>query len=64
MGEDAQSRLAFTIDYVWQAWSHGYRGIWRHYALKTLRQAPLSKVAWNVLLAGALRRPQVVRSQS
>ncbi|WP_265501118.1 glycosyltransferase [Paracoccus beibuensis] len=59
MGDDAQSRLAFTIDYAWQAWSHGYRGSWRHYALKALRQAPSSKAAWKVLLVGALRRPKV-----
>lgn len=58
MGEDAQSRLAFTISYAWQAWSHGYRNTWRYYALKALRQAPLSRTAWNVVLAGTLRRPQ------
>ena len=63
MGEDAQSRLAFTISYAWQAWSHGYRSTWRHYALKALRQAPLSKSAWNVVVAGALRRPPMERSR-
>lgn len=62
IGDDAQSRLAFTIDYAWQAWSHGYRGSWRHYALMALRQAPLSKKGWNVLLAGALRRPRRERT--
>ncbi|CUH20550.1 Putative glycosyltransferase EpsE [Jannaschia seosinensis] len=61
MGDDAQSQLSFNINYAWQAWSHGYRGSWRHYALKALRQAPLSKAAWNVLLAGALRRPRIER---
>ena len=58
MGDDAESRLAFHVSYAWQAWANGYRDSWRHYALKALRDAPFSKAAWNVLLAGALRRPK------
>lgn len=57
MGDDRASRLAFHVDYAWQAWSHGYRDSWRHYALTALRLDPTSRAAWNVLLAGAIRRP-------
>lgn len=57
MGGDAQSQSTFFVNYAWQAWSNNYRDSWRHYALKAVQKAPLSKAAWNVLLAGAIRRP-------
>lgn len=63
MGNDAQSRLAFNIDYAWQAWTNGYRGSWRHYALKALGLSPLSRDAWKVLVLGAIRRPAHTRKQ-
>ncbi|WP_372922633.1 glycosyltransferase [Roseovarius sp.] len=58
MADTAESRRAFYLRYGWQAWSHGYRDTWRHYALRSVVMAPLSADAWKLLVAGALKRPQ------
>lgn len=63
MGDDPQSRLAFNIDYAWQAWTNGYRDSWRHYALKSVGLSPLSLDAWKVLVLGSIRRPTHARKQ-
>lgn len=52
-----ESRRAFHLRYGWQAWNHGYRDTWRHYALRSIADAPLSVEAWKLLIAGAIKRP-------
>jgi len=57
MGDTRASRQAFYQRYGWQAWHSGYRDTWRHYAWKSVKQAPLSINAWKLLIFGWLRRP-------
>lgn len=57
MGVDARSQSEFFVNYAWQAWSNNFRSTWLYYAIKAVQKAPLSKAAWNALLAGAIRRP-------
>jgi glycosyltransferase involved in cell wall biosynthesis len=57
MADTPESRREFCLRYGWQAWSSGYRDTWRHYALKSVKQAPLSQNAWKLLIFGWLRRP-------
>lgn len=57
MADTPASRRAFYLRYGWQAWKSGYRDTWRHYALKSVKQAPFSRDAWKLLVFGGLRRP-------
>lgn len=57
MADTPESRRAFFLRYGWQAWRSGYRGTWRHYALRSVALAPLSRAAWTLLIAGAIKRP-------
>ncbi|TQE98476.1 MAG: glycosyltransferase [Spiribacter salinus] len=58
MADTPESRRAFHLRYGWQAWNHGYRDTWRHYALRSVADAPLSVEAWKLLIAGAIKRPR------
>ena len=51
------SRRDYFIQYGWRAWGAGFRGTWRHYALKALMTDPASAAAWKLLVFGLLRRP-------
>jgi glycosyltransferase involved in cell wall biosynthesis len=41
----------------WVAWKAGNRPGWQRYALRAIKEQPLSKDAWKLLVFGALRRP-------
>lgn len=58
MADTAESRRVFFLRYGWQAWNSGYRGTWWYYALRSVALAPFSRAAWNLLIAGAIKRPQ------
>lgn len=58
MGADRSSRSDFYRRYGWQAWVHGYRSTWLHYALQALRMKPFAVDNWKLLVMGALRRPE------
>lgn len=57
MDGSLDSRRTFCRSYGWQAWQHGHRATWRHYALCSVALAPFSKGAWKLLIAGAMKRP-------
>ena len=57
MADTQESRRAFHLRYGWQAWNHGYRDTWRHYALRSVADAPLSVAAWKLLIMGTIKRP-------
>jgi glycosyltransferase involved in cell wall biosynthesis len=57
MTDTAESHREFFLRYGWQAWSNGFRGTWKHYALQSVMLAPFSREAWTLLIAGMLRRP-------
>ena len=59
--DTATSQLEFYLRYGWQAWKSGHRDTWRHYALKSVQQAPFSRDAWALLVAGALKRPSTIK---
>lgn len=54
----AEARLNTLLKYGWMAWKHGHRSTWRHYAMQAVRQRPTDPDAWQLLVAGALRRPK------
>jgi glycosyltransferase involved in cell wall biosynthesis len=56
MDDTPASQLEFSLRYGWQAWNSGYRQTWRHYALRSVWMAPLSRDAWALLVAGALKQ--------
>lgn len=61
MADTTQARREFYLRYGWQAWNSGYRDTWRHYALRSVGLAPLSRQAWTLLVAGAFKRPAGTR---
>ncbi|MEP4805693.1 MAG: glycosyltransferase [Hyphomicrobiales bacterium] len=50
-----ESINAYYLDYGWRAWKHGFFKTWFHYALTSVRRAPLSGAAWKLLILGGLR---------
>lgn len=59
MEDTPESRRKFYLSYGWQAWNNGYRDTWRYYALRSVGLAPFSRAAWTLLIAGALKRPEI-----
>ena len=54
-GLDRRSRLAFVLQWAWQAWGAGNQDTARHYFFKAVRVNPGSMAAWNGLVFGAFR---------
>ena len=54
---DRKSQRELALQWAWQGWNNGYRDTWRHYALRSVADAPLSVAAWKLLIVGAIKRP-------
>ena len=51
------SRLQFTLQYGWMAYSSGFRGTAIAYGLKAVKLLPLRSEGWRLLLIALLRQP-------
>jgi glycosyltransferase involved in cell wall biosynthesis len=52
---DRRSQSNFAVQWAWQSLNAGYPDTSRHYFLKALKLAPLSRMAWHGFIFGLLR---------